>query len=686
MMISKSKYYVEFFGLGTLLIVLSFLVLPQVSAAPAAQEPPPALLVNPGIQPDTPLQADPATIRARWVNIKFELLGGKGRSGDMGTLSSPAISLNLFDDTIFVAELDQVEATPTGGYAWIGHLQSQSLSQVIFVVSEGQTSASIIMPGGNYQIRPAGGDLHVVRQINGQAFVEDGPDYIKKASPAQNPSPNQVQADDGSVIEVMVLYTSEASNAAGGAAAMQNLINLAVQQANNSYANSRVNFRLHLAHSYEVNYIETGSLGTALNRLENSSDGFMDEIHSLRDQYRADLVSLWVERSGACGLGNIFSGDPTSGFTTVVRSCAVDNFSFAHEIGHNLGAYHDWYVDADTGGAPGGLSDNHGWLNYDGGWRTIMAYNDYCAARAPSKFCGRVAYFTNPDVIYQGRATGFVAGTNITCRAGDLSRSPDCDANNARVFNANARAVANYRQANDQTPTATPTNSATPTATSTPTNTPTPTPTSTTTSISQPPTNTVTPTPPGTATATRTPLPQPTKTSTPSNNPSSGAKKIYLPIIIRQGQPNPTPTPTKTPTPPGADLLVARVIELTNQQRLANGCQALTMNDKLNLAAYRHSEDMALRDFFSHTGSNGSDPGDRISAVGYNYWGWAENIAAGQSTAEAVMNAWMNSPGHRANILDCDMREIGVGHYYLQNDTGQVNYNHYWTQVFAIPR
>jgi uncharacterized protein YkwD len=694
---SKSKYYLELFGLGIGLILFLFLVLPQVNAAPAAQEPPPALLVDPGVQPDSPAQTDSTVSRSRWVHLNFDLLGGKGRSGDIGMLSSPALSLNLFDDTTFVAELDQVETIPTGGYAWIGHLQDQPLSQVIFVVIEGESSATITSPAGNYQIRPAGGDLHIVRQINGQALVEDEVDYITGALAApnrQNLSPNQ-EADDGSIIDVMVLYTAEARNAAGGASVMQTLINLGIQQTNNSYANSRINFRLRLVHTYEVNYTETGSLGTALNRLKNPTDGFMDEIHGLRNQYRADLVSLWLERASGCGLAEMFMDDPASGFTTVVRTCAVDNFSFAHELGHNLGAHHDWYVKASTGDAPGGLSDNHGWPNYDEGWRTVMAYNNYCADRSPSKFCGRVAYFTNPEVIYQGRATGFFAGTDLSCRAGDLSRSPDCDANNARVLNTNALAVANYRQANNQTPTATSTSTSTSTATPTPTNMassqpPTPTPTPTNTTSSQPPTSTLTPTstasptPTDTATATKTPLPPPTKTATPGNNPAPGTGAVYLPVIMRQPQPNPTPIPTNTP--PGLDPLVAQVIELTNQQRLANGCQALRINDKLNLAAYGHSEDMALNDFFSHTGSDGSNPGNRIRAVGYAYRGWAENIAAAYSTAEAVMNAWMNSAGHRANILDCDLQEIGVGHYYLQNDTGQVNYNHYWTQVFGIPR
>jgi uncharacterized protein YkwD len=95
---------------------------------------------------------------------------------------------------------------------------------------------------------------------------------------------------------------------------------------------------------------------------------------------------------------------------------------------------------------------------------------------------------------------------------------------------------------------------------------------------------------------------------------------------------------------------------------------------------------MALNDFFSHVGSNGSTFTERIEATRYQWSNAAENIAAGYSSPEAVVEGWMNSQGHRDNILNCALREIGVGYYYLANDTGEVNYRHYWTQVFATPR
>ena len=131
--------------------------------------------------------------------------------------------------------------------------------------------------------------------------------------------------------------------------------------------------------------------------------------------------------------------------------------------------------------------------------------------------------------------------------------------------------------------------------------------------------------------------------------------------------------------------LINQVVELTNIERAKEGLKPLTLNSQLVDAAQDHSSDMAQDDFFSHTGADGSNVGSRVQDSGYQYSTTGENIAAGQTTAEEVVEGWMNSPGHRANILNPDFTEIGIGYEYLENDTGSVNYNHYWTQVFGTP-
>ncbi|MGW3629157.1 CAP domain-containing protein [Streptomyces sp. NPDC005122] len=104
----------------------------------------------------------------------------------------------------------------------------------------------------------------------------------------------------------------------------------------------------------------------------------------------------------------------------------------------------------------------------------------------------------------------------------------------------------------------------------------------------------------------------------------------------------------------------AAVLELVNEERAKVGCTPVTANSALTDLAQSFSEDMALRDFFDHTDPNGLSPWDRAAKAGITALG-GENIARGQADAAAVMDAWMNSEGHRANILNCDFKTLGVG-------------------------
>ena len=121
------------------------------------------------------------------------------------------------------------------------------------------------------------------------------------------------------------------------------------------------------------------------------------------------------------------------------------------------------------------------------------------------------------------------------------------------------------------------------------------------------------------------------------------------------------------------------MIDLVNVERAAEGLPPLSVDASLASAARAHSEDMGLQDYFSHTGLDGRSPADRIADAGYawNYMG--ENIAAGQPTPEDVIDSWMASDGHRANILNPNFCDIGVGYAYVADST----YEHYWTQDFG---
>jgi uncharacterized protein YkwD len=164
-------------------------------------------------------------------------------------------------------------------------------------------------------------------------------------------------------------------------------------------------------------------------------------------------------------------------------------------------------------------------------------------------------------------------------------------------------------------------------------------------------------------------------------NGSEYARFDYI-DFIRLDAPNPPPPPPGGT--PGLEAFEAEVVRLVNEFRVQNGRKTLTVDAALSQAAEEHSEDMAWHDFFSHTGSDGTRVGARVSEEGYDWRAVGENIAAGQSTPQAVVNAWKASSGHRANMLG-SWEDIGVGYEYLANDTGRVNYHHYWTMDFGTP-
>jgi uncharacterized protein YkwD len=131
-----------------------------------------------------------------------------------------------------------------------------------------------------------------------------------------------------------------------------------------------------------------------------------------------------------------------------------------------------------------------------------------------------------------------------------------------------------------------------------------------------------------------------------------------------------------------AAQFAADVILLVNQERAAAGLNAVTSQAQLTQAAQAHSLDMGCNFFMSHTGSDGSSPLDRIKRTSYPFTWWGENVAAGYRTPATVMTGWMNSAPHKANILNPNFTEIGIGYVYNPNDT--VNrYSHYWTMVLG---
>jgi hypothetical protein len=202
---------------------------------------------------------------------------------------------------------------------------------------------------------------------------------------------------------------------------------LIVEETNDTYDQSLIGQTLRLVHAEQTDYVEQYSTLLARSALQDPMDGKMDDVHVLRDQVGADLVSLWVA-GGDCGSANIMKvvapSFSTYAFSAVRRVCAESNFTFAHELGHNMGARHERYEDP-VDGSP--FAFNHGFVRADKEWGTIMAYGTEC-----SPDCVRQGFWSNPDRTYLGDPTGVPPP------------SPDA-ADNRKTLNLTAATVAAFR-------------------------------------------------------------------------------------------------------------------------------------------------------------------------------------------------------------------------------------------------
>jgi len=169
-----------------------------------------------------------------------------------------------------------------------------------------------------------------------------------------------------------------------------------------------------------------------------------------------------------------------------------------------------------------------------------------------------------------------------------------------------------------------------------------------------------------------------TEAATASATPSKGAPTAVPTTKAAQSTP-PAKPKTTGPVLSGNAAFEAQVLAIVNTERGKAGCKPLAANSKLQTAARKHSADMAARNYFSHDTPEGVDFATRISNEGYRWSGAAENIAKGQRTPDEVMKAWMNSSGHRANILNCGLKDLGVGLAYQGKSA-------VWTQDFGSQR
>ncbi len=352
-----------------------------------------------------------------------------------------SLVLNLFPDATFTARLDQAGRLESGGHYWTGRLEEISSGTVSLVIRDGALTGTVNTGESLFLIRPDRDGLHIVREVDPATYAPEIEPIDVVRSGADYPESFEA-ADDGSNIDIVVAYTPTARDKAGGTTAVENLIDLAVVETNQSYSNSGVNQRLTLKGTQQVAYSEAGfNWSTTLSRLAGTSDGYMDSVHTLRDAVCADAVVLIVGDTGYCGIAflmsNVSSTFASSAFSVVSYTCATGYYSFGHELGHNMGARHDWYVDDSK--TP--WAHSHGFVNPPDRWRTVMAYNSECSASGFN--CSRLQYWSNPLVSYGGDPMGVAAGTKTNCTEGN--GAPGCDADNHLTLDKTALTFANFR-------------------------------------------------------------------------------------------------------------------------------------------------------------------------------------------------------------------------------------------------
>ncbi|MFN3973342.1 MAG: zinc-dependent metalloprotease family protein [Gemmobacter sp.] len=319
----------------------------------------------------------PAVTDAQIVTIDASSLGNTNVMFDLAAIGGPVYAMVAEPRTAAFAEasLDRGDA-----FSWTADVSGDAFAMTIIEVdSNKRVYGSVLGSNRTYEIRPIAETAHVLIEYDTSSFPPEHPEELPTdpEQPFEDGSISPDLPDELPPIRILIAFTTLAAQPYPNPEIQARLI---VSSANRVYEESRIPTRLELAGFELVDYTEGASMYADLDALRLKSDGEMDDLHSLRDKYEADLVHLIVSRTDFCGLAYVNAGKETA-FGVTAAQCAVANLSFAHEIGHNLGACHDPLNSSNcTPYSP----DGYGFQHPLGLYRDVMAYqcpNGPCARR-----------------------------------------------------------------------------------------------------------------------------------------------------------------------------------------------------------------------------------------------------------------------------------------------------------------
>jgi hypothetical protein len=335
----------------------------------------------------TTSSSEEPSVKKRYVKINFNVLKRLVASAPYGD-HIPVFSvmnLNLFNDDNIQVVLEEAEKLSDTNYVFTGQVMGDLDSAVTVVVNDGILVANIRKGGStqSYEVRNAQDDIHTVSLKNdipdGDCPAVVDPDGGNSAQDLTADGDNSAQSTP--VVDILAAYTPNARIQRGGTTGIKSLIQLGIADTNRALSDSGINLQVRLVGTMELRRNETGNWSNDLSYLKGKTDGIWDEVHAERARLGADQVSVVATYGGStsstAGIGYI-RASYSSAFT-VVRTSAFSQYTFSHELGHNLG-----------------LNHSDGYVNTSGRFRTIIAYGTYT----------RIRRYSNPSLSYNGYRTG----------------------------------------------------------------------------------------------------------------------------------------------------------------------------------------------------------------------------------------------------------------------------------------